>query len=159
MLIGLVYQKDSLDSKLYTDLLSPEIYELQMRYDSAVILIGGDLNGRVGMGNCLQDEQFDSTCLFTERISFNNTTDKRGKAVMDTFDKSGMFLINGRTTGDRYTYSSPTCRIINDLIWANSEPIQVIKNIKLNKTVNLFDYFPLILELKTVLKSIIMHSQ
>lgn len=152
IIIGLIYFSPSLNDetcRLSLELAMDHVEKLNM---CCPIIIGGDLNERVGDLNQV-DEVVMSECaanLYGMRMSLDGKINSRGKLLIEFFEDHSFMLLNGRSRGDTpasYTYCGKRGNSTVDLIFCNFEYLQAVSDLYVYPLVTQSDHLPVVLSL------------
>ncbi|CAB0035831.1 unnamed protein product [Trichogramma brassicae] len=148
--IASVYVDINLFDELLESLLA-HISQVEARYPSDRLIIGGDFNSRVSLGNNgLDPGIFEGSLMNEERMSCDEKMDTRGRKLLEIMEEKGFVLINGRTNSDRtgrLTHISTLGNSVIDLVWGSSGSINLISDLEVLQTHTMSDHFPCALTL------------
>jgi hypothetical protein len=137
------------------------------KYNHSEIVIMGDLNGRFGNLNQINEENstFDNFYVAKDRSTNDHTTNKRGQLLCEVFELYGYVLLNGRTQNDspaKFTYVGKNGKSVVDVAWVNLQALTKTTNFEINYSGSVSDHLPCIINLKfpgNNRKNIIKQSQ
>jgi hypothetical protein len=119
-----VYLSPNLQTECCVDMFHDFMENLvNANEENTKIIVMGDFNARIGQLNQLDENYPTFGGIANERISIDNKINGRGHLLVETMEKFGFFVLNGRTTGD--TPGQLTCFTYNgvsavDLVWTNA---------------------------------------
>lgn len=149
-IIETVYFKPDLQLEPILESLQILLDEICVKYDEALIIIGGDLNARVGDQDLLPTEFFDESNLYETIISTDPLVNRRGSLIAEFMGANAFLLFNGRTASDRPARSaffSRTGKSVIDLVWVSVTGLRWIKDLRVMLEPTLSDHFPVELRL------------
>lgn len=147
VIIGSVYANPNSNFENFLSNLDNLIYECSLRFPNSPMIIGGDFNAKIGNLNQLGENfLLQSTNLYNNRSSLFEEINKRGKLLVEYFEKNGFIVVNGRTKKDnpaQTTYLSRIGSSIIDFVWVNSMGTQILEDLEILEVPTGSDHFPL----------------
>lgn len=96
-----LYLKPDLNINQVMEEITQEINTCTENTEYPNIIVGGDLNGRVGELSYLEDDITEvSGCITNIRNSRDKVSNSRGRMIQLTMEELGLVLLNGRVKGD-----------------------------------------------------------
>lgn len=92
----------------------------------------GEFNIQIDQYNQIQENLFNSDCVHEEIICVNSKTNKRGHNLLNAMEDAGMFVLNGRKSGDTpgaFTFINKNGKSTIDLAWANLNIINKVTSL------------------------------
>lgn len=151
VIIGSVYLSPLSDFAHFKDKFEKSIYDITLKYPQSAIILGGDLNCKIGNLNQLDEDVFAGiNNIISIRTTLDERVDKRGRDTVELFERNGYYVLNGRTKGDepaQFTYSEKGNASIIDMAWVNSTATTLIRDFKVLQIPTRSDHFPVSVEL------------
>lgn len=93
VIIGLVYLSPTSDFNHFKNKFESAIYDISLKYLDNAIIVGGDLNCKIGSLNQLGEDFFkESNNLAGIRSTSDEKIDKRGREIVELFERNGYFF-------------------------------------------------------------------
>ncbi|XP_057335088.1 uncharacterized protein LOC130673891 [Microplitis mediator] len=137
------------------------IEDLQLNFDDVPIVIGGDINARVGAQNSDVADIFADTFLYAERLFSDQNINNRGLFIYDFMSELGFILLNGRTASDypsQWTFCNSNGMSVIDLVWISQNALTLVKDLRVLSDFTSLDHFPVLLELLTNEPNVLEHQ-
>lgn len=144
LVLGIVYFKPSSDLGYLLELLQGVISDIQIKFPTEAVFVGGDFNARVGDSDLVHENSLEGSSLFSTRMSLYPDLNSRGSKLIEFFQTNSFVLINGRTPGDipaQFTYCSGRGKSVIDLVWANFLGSKHISQFSVRSEPTLSDHF------------------
>ncbi|KAI5706807.1 hypothetical protein M8J75_011542 [Diaphorina citri] len=84
------------------------------------------MNTRIGLLNQGEEEWFEGTCLYRERLTKDNICNAAGRSIVGVMQDIGCVVLNGRSVSDspaNFTFVGDAGRSCIDLVWCSTEEI------------------------------------
>lgn len=115
------------------------------------IIISRDFNCRVGHMNEIPEELVEGTSLDYFRNSLDSVINSRGRDLVEFMEQHSMVLLNGRLPSDMegsFSFVSHLGNSTPDLIWCNSQYLDIVFDLNITCKISMSDHFSLILSCK-----------
>lgn len=146
-ILGNLYINPTYSMDQALDLID-EVLSVNVQDGDAVVL-GGDWNGRVGDGNCLDNDLAVELGVLPYRETLDLRSNGRGEMLVEYMEAHGLLLLNGRTLGDvpgQITFiSRDGKRSIVDLVWCNPEFCGLVRDLRVSDALLSSDHLPVTL--------------
>ncbi|CAG5084868.1 Protein of unknown function [Cotesia congregata] len=145
-----VYFSPAQDLYYHLSLLQYMLNDVQENHHLDLLILGGDFNARVGLGNDFPSIMTEGSTLLPDRTSLDTTVNSRGTQLLDFADINGFVLLNGRTHGDipaKYTFCSAKGKSVIDQVWVNLAGINFISQLRVLDIPSQSDHSPISLQL------------
>ncbi|KAI5739178.1 hypothetical protein M8J77_015968 [Diaphorina citri] len=147
-----LYLKPDLNINQVMEEITQEINTCTENTEYPNIIVGGDLNGRVGELSYLEDDITEvSGCITNIRNSRDKVSNSRGRMIQLTMEELGLVLLNGRVKGDEtgeLTHVSEQGSSVIDLVYCNLTGITKVLCMNVEHGITGSDHFPITLQLQ-----------
>lgn len=124
--------------------------QLLNAYPDTLFVLGGDSNCRIGSGECMPDEMFINSRLYSDRLSSDTVCNVRGRNLLSFMDDNGFIALNGRSQSDRpanFTFCNANGKSTIDLVWVNNNQVHRIDDFTVLFEEFSSDHFPICVKL------------
>lgn len=146
-----IYVKPSSNFNSFLEKLQILLDRIDETCEDDLVVIGGDLNARVGGSGSLPPDLFDDTACYEDVLNTDKFINDRGFLLNDFMTKNGFVLVNGRVAGDRpagWTFLNHQGSSVIDLVYVRAAHLHLIHDLKVDSTMPFSDHFPVILSLR-----------
>ncbi|KAI5717340.1 hypothetical protein M8J77_004178 [Diaphorina citri] len=136
-IIGLFYLKPTLKPEKCAEILDDVTDLIKCNHMNSNIILGGDFNARIGPRQVDEVEIFEQTVVSNERESMDLVTNRRGKLITESMESQGLYVLNGRTSGDtpgNFTLVNSKGKSAVDQVWTNVTNLQNIIDLVIQNT-------------------------
>lgn len=121
-----------------------ESLQLWVNQEDCAIVVGGDVNARIGASNQLDNEMIGTPYLNGYRMSLDPIVNKNGAALVDSLEELGLTVLNGRSHSDfiggETFVSSLGASVINH-IWVNGKGVELVTDFYI-ANIGMLDHWP-----------------
>lgn len=136
LIVGSVYFKPTLQMEVILEMLQLTLQEIQDKYPSDIIIIGGDVNADVAdFEDDLLPLVTQDSYLAEHRETLVGSTNLRGEILMNFMLENEFILLNGRTKSDtpaKFTNSAGSATY--DLVWVNMDMAGAVRDLEVTST-------------------------
>lgn len=151
--IGCFYLKPNLEHNIVVGLVEEIISEICHKFDSDVVIMGGDFNARIGnLNNVECNYLLEEQLMYGRRLSEDKVVDQRGQYLVEAMENSGFVVLNGRTQQDYpgcFTHFSKRGNSVIDLVWIKVSNIHIIDGFYVCDKIHVSDHLPCAVQLKS----------
>lgn len=148
VVICFLYFKPSLFLDYVLDLLQVILNVIVEKYEGIPIVIGGDVNARVGESGLCTLESLINTNFSEYRSSLDKTVDTKGRILLEFMSDNSFVLLNGRAPSDipaQYTHVGTYGSSVIDQVYCLSSSLHLMHDLKVLQFPCASDHFPVIL--------------
>lgn len=121
------------------------------------LIIGGDTNARIGLLNQGDEEWFEGTNCYAERLSMDYTEESNGRHLVNIMQDLGCVVLNGRSVSDspaNFTFVGPQGYSCIDLIWCSVGILATVVDFGVSDFFLTSDHLPCVLTIGGGLRTV-----
>lgn len=150
LLLGSAYISQKLNFKQSMGELGDIIRRLTDQLKPDFLMVGGDMNARVGDLNQIEQELDPTYRLTGHRRTMDREISDKGRILVSTLEEFELVMLNGRSPSDReghLTFRSSVGSSLIDHVWISIPTIQIIADFKVDDFILTSDHLPCIVTL------------
>ena len=153
-IIVVVYFNQDLSDDKCIDLLDQVLDVISIKFPGIPIIIGGDLNSRMGNLNSLEEDKFTGRKeISNSSKSMDHHINTRGRNLIECFENNGLIVTNGRSYASdfpvKYTNYEPRGFSVIDLVASSSDSLHLILDFKVCDLPTFSDHMTVFLEINS----------